>query len=138
MMARGLAGITMAAEFSPEAQAANGGYSAGDNRCGRCGRRVPPGFRLRGGDLRCWRHVMSHPAVYRTSLLAPLAVDLLLTPINQGSVIIEHGVTGEVALKIVLTYAVCFFIATFAALWAARIRGPERAGGSGAQRPPDP
>lgn len=80
---------------------------------------------------------MSHPAVYRTSLLAPLAVDLLLTPINQGSVIIEHGVTGEVGLKIVLTYAVCFSVATFAALWAARIRGPEHAGGSGARQSSD-
>jgi len=82
---------------------------------------------------------MGHPAVYRSALLAPLVVDLLLTPINQGDVILTHGFTTRVLFKIVLTYLVCFTVATFAALWAARIREPgQRGGGDGAPLPGPP
>src|SRR5579875_4024877 len=98
-------------------------------QCGRCARPVPPGFRLRGGDLRCWRHVMGHPAVYRSALLAPLVVDLLLTPINQGDVILTHGFTTRVLFKIVLTYLVCRLLLEKKKHCAPRIPEPSQSGG---------
>ena len=65
--------------------------------CGRCGRPVPPGYRLRGGDLRCrWWHALLHPAIYRRSLITALIVGSVLTTINQGNLILSHGFTHEI------------------------------------------
>jgi hypothetical protein len=97
---------------------------AGDTTagCGWCGRPVPPGFQLRGGDLRCWRHVVAHPAVWRRSLLTALIVGTILTAINQGNLILSHGFTREILLKMALTYCVPFCVSTSGALGAARVR----------------
>src|SRR5437660_9616765 len=91
-------------------------------RCGRCARPVPPGYRLRGGDLRCRRHVVSHAAVYRRSLLTALVVGTILTAINQGNLILSHGFTQQILIKTALTYCVPFCVSTSGALGAARIR----------------
>ena len=98
-------------------------------RCGCCARVVPPSYRLRGGDLRCWRHVISHPAVYRRSLLTALVVGTILTTINQGNLILSHGFSQEILIKMGLTYCVPFFVSTSGALGAARIRSATDAGG---------
>jgi hypothetical protein len=88
--------------------------------CGRCGRRMALGFQLRGGDLRCWRHVISHPAVWHRSLVTALIVGTVLTAINQGNLILQHGFTREILIKMALTYCVPFCVSTSGALGAAR------------------
>jgi hypothetical protein len=89
--------------------------------CGRCRRPVPPGYRLRGGELRCWRHVIGHPSVYRRSLITALIVGTILTAINQGNRILDNGFTLEILVKMGLTYCVPFCVSTFGALGATRI-----------------
>lgn len=96
-------------------------------RCSWCGRSVPPGYRLRGGDLRCWRHVVAHSAVWRRSLLTALIVGTILTSINQGNFIVHSGVSEQILLKMGLTYCVPFCVSTSGALGAARIRTRGRA-----------
>lgn len=91
-------------------------------RCGQCGRVLQPGFRLRGGDLRCGRHVIQHPAVWHRSLVTALIVGTVLTSINQGNLILGHGFSHEILLKTGLTYCVPFCVSTSGALGAARIR----------------
>lgn len=93
-------------------------------RCGICGRTLRPGFRLRGGVLRCGRHVILHPAVWKRSLITALIVGTILTAINQGNLILSHGISGEIALKMGLTYCVPFCVSTSGALGAARIERP--------------
>jgi hypothetical protein len=85
---------------------------------------VPPGYRVRGGDLRCVRHVLAHPAVYRRSLLTALLVGTVLTAINQGNLLLRHGFSQEILLKLALTYCVPFCVSTSGALGAARLRRP--------------
>jgi hypothetical protein len=93
-------------------------------RCGRCGRPVPPGYRLQGGDLRCWRHVLPHPAVWKRSLITALIVGTILTAINQGNFIVHSGFSHQILLKMALTSCVPFCVSTSGALGAARIRRP--------------
>ncbi|HLZ69439.1 MAG TPA: nitrate/nitrite transporter NrtS [Dehalococcoidia bacterium] len=97
-------------------------------RCGQCGRVLRPGFRLRGGDLRCGQHVIQHPAVWKRSLATAAIVGTVLTAINQGNFILGHGFSQQILLKMGLTYCVPFCVSTSGALGAARIR-PETPGG---------
>jgi hypothetical protein len=78
--------------------------AAEGEECGACGRRIAAGFRVRGGDIRCWRHVVRHPAVWYRSLGTALIVGTILTAINQGNLILAHGFTQEILLKMALTY----------------------------------
>lgn len=64
---------------------------------------------------------MSHPAVYQRSVLTALLVGTILTVINQGNLILSHGFTQEILLKMGLTYCVPFTVSTSGALGAARI-----------------
>jgi hypothetical protein len=89
-------------------------------RCGACARPLVSGFQLRGGDIRCWRHVVPHHAVWRRSLTTALIVGTILTAINQGNLILQHGFSGEILLKMGLTYCVPFCVSTSGALGAAR------------------
>ena len=95
--------------------------AAAGPRCGRCGRRLRPGFRLRGGDLRCGRHVIMHRAVWRRSLITAAIVGTILTAINQGNLIASHGYSREIVLKLCLTYCVPFYVSTSGGLGAAHI-----------------
>lgn len=100
------------------------GHAAAASRegmCSRCGRPVPPGYRLRGGELRCRRHVIGHPSVYRRSLITALIVGTILTAINQGNRILDDGFTLEILIKMGLTYCVPFCVSTLGALGATRI-----------------
>jgi hypothetical protein len=97
-------------------------FPAEGERCGTCGRSIAAGFRVRGGDIRCWRHVIPHPAVWHRSVGAALVIGTILTIINQGNLILQHGFTGETLLKMGLTYCVPFCTSTFGALGAARAR----------------
>lgn len=92
-----------------------------DNCCAVCGRRVPPGYRFRGGALRCGRHALRYRPMLRRSLLTALLVGTLLTGINQGNLILHHGFTAEIVLKMGLTFCVPFAVSTSGALGAARI-----------------
>jgi len=93
-------------------------------RCGVCGRPLRPGYRLRGGVLRCWRHVILHPAVVKRSLITALIVGTIITAINQGNLIFSHGFSREIVLKMCLSYCVPFCVSTSGALGAARIERP--------------
>lgn len=88
--------------------------------CGSCGQPISAGFQLRGGDIRCWRHVIAHPAVWRRSVITALIVGTILTAINQGNLILQHGFTHEILLKMALTYCVPFCVSTSGGLGAAR------------------
>jgi hypothetical protein len=88
--------------------------------CGACGRQIAAGFQVRGGDIRCWRHVVLHPAVWHRSLATALIVGSILTTINQGNLILQHGFTSEILIKMGLTYCVPFCVSTSGALGAAR------------------
>ncbi len=79
---------------------------------------------LRGGDVRCARHVLTHPSVWKRALLTALIVGTILTAINQGNLIVRHGFTNEIAIKMALTYCVPFCVSTSGALGAALIRRP--------------
>jgi hypothetical protein len=92
----------------------------GERRCGACGRSITAGYQLRGGDIRCWRHALSHPAIWRRSVLTAAIVGTILTTINQGNQILEHGFTPEILTKMALTYCVPFCVSTSGALGAAR------------------
>lgn len=93
-------------------------------RCGWCRRELHAGFQVRGGDTRCWRHVVMHRAVWRRSVVTALLVGTVLTTINQGNLILQHGFTQEILIKMGLTYCVPFCVSTSGALGAARTHFP--------------
>jgi len=94
--------------------------------CGTCGVTLHPGYRLRGGALRCLRHAITYRIVLRRSLITALIVGTILTTINQGDRILDGDVSTGVFVKIALTYCVPFCVSTSGALGASR-RSPERA-----------
>jgi hypothetical protein len=79
-----------------------------------------PGYRLRGGALRCFRHAITHPAVLRRALITALIVGTILTAINQGDLLLAWNVSPRVFVKMALTYCVPFCVSTSGALGAAR------------------
>jgi hypothetical protein len=56
----------------------------------------------------------------RRSFWVAVVVGSLLTALNQGDVLLEHGVSGHLVWKIPLTYVVPFCVATYGALANAR------------------
>ncbi len=93
-------------------------------RCGRCGGELRPGYRLRGGALRCLHCALRHPPLVRRSLVTALIVGTVLTAINQGGRFIDGDVDLGVLLRMGLTYCVPFIVSTSGALGAARRDGP--------------
>ena len=93
-------------------------------RCGVCGRRLRPGYRLRGGLLRCTWHTILHRAVVKRALITALIVGTIITVINQGNVLLSHGFSREIVLKMCLSYCVPFCVSTSGALGMARIERP--------------
>ncbi len=94
--------------------------------CARCGqtfaRSAPFQFQTTRGVIRkCLRCAVRHvPMVSRSALIA-LIVGTVLTAINQGDVLFTGHVTGALLLKIPLTYAVPFVVATLGAMTAAKV-----------------
>jgi hypothetical protein len=66
--------------------------------------------------------VVQHPAVWQRSLLTAVLVGTVLTAINQGNLIVRHGFSHEILVKMALTYCVPFCVSTSGALGAARIQ----------------
>ena len=91
------------------------------SRCAVCSRPLRPGYRLRGGEMRCLRHAIRHPAVVRRAVVTALVVGTVLTAINQGDRILAGDVTPVVLLKAALTFCVPFVVSTSGALGAARM-----------------
>jgi hypothetical protein len=89
--------------------------------CEVCHRPLRPGYRLRGGALRCGRHAALYPPVLRRSLITALLVGTVLTAINQGDRLARWDVNGTVVLKMGLTYCVPFLVSTSGALGAGRL-----------------
>jgi hypothetical protein len=67
---------------------------------------------------------VQHPAVWHRSLGTALIVVRIVPTINQGNLILQHGFTHEILLKMALTYCVPFCVSTSGALDAARARFP--------------
>ena len=105
-------GVAGAAAGEPKAGVAE--------RCGGCGRSLAPGYRMRGGALRCFRCAVRYPAVLRRSLITALIVGTILTAINQGNRFLDGDITAAVLLRMGLTYCVPFIVSTSGALGAAR------------------
>ncbi len=95
--------------------------SASGFQCVVCGHALRPGYRLRGGETRCLRHAVRHPAVVRRAFVTALIVGTVLTTINQGDRILVGDVTPVVLAKAVLTFCVPFAVSTSGALGAARM-----------------
>ena len=93
--------------------------------CGRCGRPLRPGYRMRGGAVRCFRCAVRYPPVLRRSLITALVVGTILTAINQGNRFLDGDITAAVLLRMALTYCVPFIVSTSGALGAAR-REPQQ------------
>jgi hypothetical protein len=103
----------------------------GTSRCAVCGDALRPGYRLRGGEMRCLRHTVRHPAVLRRAFATALIVGTILTAINQGERFLTGNVTPGVLLKAALTYCVPFAVSTSGALGAARADHHALAGAHG-------
>lgn len=103
--------------------------------CAVCSRPLHPGYRFRGGTLRCGRHALRYRPMLRRSLITALIVGTVLTGINQGDRIVHHGVTAEIVVKMLLTYCVPFAVSTSGALGAARIEDAPVALPAGEHRP---
>jgi len=94
------------------------------HRCVVCGRALRSGYRLRGGETRCLRDAVRHPAVVRRAFVTALVVGTVLTAINQGDRILAGDLTTMLLLKAALTFCVPFVVSTSGALGAARM-GPD-------------
>jgi hypothetical protein len=92
--------------------------------CEVCHRPLHPGYRLRGGALRCGRHAPFYRPVLRRSLITALVVGTVLTAINQGDRLVRGDVTAMVLLKMGLTYCVPFLVSTSGALGVGRLDPP--------------
>lgn len=97
-----------------------------DSRCEVCGARARYGFAAAGLALsyRCLRHAILYPRVRDRAVVVAAVVGSVLFAINQLDVIVAGAMTGLVALKIALTYAVPYAVSTYSALEVSRLRGP--------------
>ncbi|MEZ5392539.1 MAG: nitrate/nitrite transporter NrtS [Bryobacterales bacterium] len=94
-------------------------------RCERCSRELATGgiyrVRIPGGTMiKCRRCAMLHGPMLRRSLRVALFVGVALTALNQGDVLLEHGLSGNLWWKIPLTFVVPFCVASYGALSNAR------------------
>jgi hypothetical protein len=96
-------------------------------RCERCGR--PAQFRFASSGtkpaLRCWRHAVIYPPVFRRALQVSAVVGTTLFLINQPDVVLSGKITPLVVVKIFLTYLVPFLVSTYSALEINRLRRME-------------
>jgi hypothetical protein len=67
-------------------------------------------------DLRCLRHAVLYPRVFRRAVGVSAVVGTILFLINQLDVVIAGHITPLVVAKILLTYLVPFSVATYSAL----------------------
>ena len=90
--------------------------------CGVCAR--PARYAFAEGDgraLRCTRHALSYPPVWRRALPVALVVGVVLFAINQLDVVLSGGLTPVVLGKIGLTFAVPYSVSTYSALQVNRL-----------------
>jgi len=71
--------------------------------------------------LRCLRHAVFYPRVFRWALQVAAVVGTILFLINQLDVLIAGRITALVVAKILLTYLVPFSVSTYSALQINRI-----------------
>jgi hypothetical protein len=91
--------------------------------CDCCGRVAHFRFASAGATsaLRCRRHAVFYPPVFRRALQVAAVVGSTLFVINQIDVVLSGRVTPRVVLKIALTYLVPFLVSTYSALEINRI-----------------
>jgi hypothetical protein len=90
--------------------------------CGVCAR--PARYSFIEGDgraLRCVRHALIYPRVWRRALRVALVVGVVLFAINQLDVVVSGGLTPVVLGKIGLTFAVPYSVSTYSALQVNRL-----------------
>ena len=73
-------------------------------------------------DLRCLRHAVFYPRVFRRAVQVAAVVGTILFLINQLDVVIAGQITLIVGAKILLTYLVPFSVSTYSALQINRIQ----------------
>lgn len=103
---------------------------AGDRACEVCGRADGPRYRFAGAGVarvRCLRHAVLFPPVFRRALRVAVLVGTTLFVINQGDIVLRGDLTPGVAAKIGLTYLVPFSVSTYSALAINRMREVDRA-----------
>jgi hypothetical protein len=95
-----------------------------------CGRRARYRFSSPGGatTVRCARHGLAYPAVWRRALGVAGVVGTVLFAINQLDVVLSGQLTPLVGAKIALTFLVPFSVSTYSSLAASRLPAPSAAG----------
>lgn len=91
--------------------------------CDLCQRRAYCRFAAAGHRpaLRCHWHALVYGPVFHRSLWVAMVVGTILFLINQADVVMGGHLTLPVAVKIVLTYLVPFFVSTYSALQINRL-----------------
>jgi hypothetical protein len=88
--------------------------------CEMCGRIARYLFASSGPasapHLRCLRHAVFYPRVFRRAVQVAAVVGTILFLINQLDVLIAGRITALVVAKILLTYLVPFSVSTYSAL----------------------
>ena len=90
--------------------------------CGVCTR--PARYSFMEGDgraLRCTRHAIVYPRVWRRALRVALVVGVILFFINQLDVVLRGDLTPVVVGKILLTFGVPYTVSTYSALQVNRL-----------------
>ena len=90
--------------------------------CGGCARPARYSFvEGEGRALRCTRHAIVYPRVWRRAMRVALVVGVVLFAINQLDVVLSGGLTPVVIGKIGLTFAVPYSVSTYSALQINRL-----------------
>jgi hypothetical protein len=90
-----------------------------DVLCESCRRRTATRG-LKGRLLCAWCFVRSRPVAGR-AILTAIVVGTVLTAINQSTALFDNGLSPSLGIRIALTYAVPYLVATWGALGASRI-----------------
>ena len=105
---------------------------ARDQACGVRGRASGGRYRFAAGDgvprVRCLRHAILFPPVFRRAVRVAVLVGTALFLINQADVVLGGDLTPGVAAKIGLTYLIPFSVATYSALAINRLRDGDTVG----------
>ncbi|HEY7019552.1 MAG TPA: nitrate/nitrite transporter NrtS [Ktedonobacterales bacterium] len=90
--------------------------------CGRVARyRFSSAEPASASDLRCLRHAVFYPRVFRRAIQVAAVVGTILFIINQLDVVLAGRITALVVAKILLTYLVPFSVSTYSALQINRL-----------------
>jgi hypothetical protein len=88
--------------------------------CEVCGRIARYRFASAGPasapNLRCLRHAVFYPRVFRRAVRVAAVVGTILFLINQLDVVVAGRITALVVAKILLTFLVPFSVSTYSAL----------------------